>query len=122
MHCRISKSFRFSAAHWLPEVPQGHKCARMHGHTYEVVLGLEGPLDPRLGWVEDYGQIAASFAGIRQELDHRCLNEIEGLENPTAEILAGWIFNRLKKDLPQLADVCVRETPTTEAIHRPRPD
>lgn len=122
MQCRISKSFRFSAAHWLPEVSAGHKCARLHGHTYEVTLGLEGPIHPQLGWVEDYGRIATAFEEIRRELDHCCLNEIEGLANPTAEILAAWIYRRLEAQLPLLTDVCVRETPTTAAVYRPVKD
>ncbi len=119
MSCRITKSFTLDAAHWLPEVPVGHKCGRMHGHTYIIVLGLEGALDPRLGWVQDYGEITQIFAPVYSELDHHCLNEIEGLENPTAEVMARWIFDRLRKELPLLADVTVCETPTTTAVYRP---
>jgi len=82
---RITKSFVFDAAHWLPHVPEGHKCGRMHGHTYRVILAVEGDLDPRLGWVEDFGTLKDAFAPLLARLDHRCLNEIEGLENPTAD-------------------------------------
>jgi len=119
MTCRITKSFRFDAAHWLPEVPQGHKCGRLHGHTYEIKLGLVGELHPRLGWVQDYGDVSAAFAPILEMFDHHNLNEIEGLQNSTAEIMAVWIYERLKPDLPLLTDVTVCETPTTEAIYRP---
>jgi 6-pyruvoyltetrahydropterin/6-carboxytetrahydropterin synthase len=120
MNCRITKSFVLDAAHWLPEVPAGHKCGHLHGHTYTIILGLEGNLDPQLGWVQDYGEITGIFSPLYTELDHHCLNEIEGLENPTAEVMAHWLFERLKKQLPLLTDVTVCETPTTTAIYRPK--
>ena len=119
MNHRITKSFTLDAAHWLPEVPEGHKCGRLHGHSYQIILGLEGTLDPRLGWVQDYGDVTRAFAPFYAELDHQCLNEIEGLENPTAEVLACWIYERLKKVLPLLKDVTVCETPTATAVYRP---
>jgi len=119
MKYRITKSFRFDAAHHLPEVPAGHKCGRLHGHTYIVKLGLEGPLIERLGWVQDYGEISKACAATLALLDHHNLNEIPGLENSTAEIIAAWIYQRLKPDLPLLTDVTVSETPTTEAVYRP---
>ena len=116
---RITKSFSFDAAHWLPNVPEGHKCKRLHGHTYGVTLAVEGPVDDVMGWVLDFGEIKAAFAPLLKRLDHHCLNEIDGLENPTAEVLAAWIFGELKPALPLLRDVAVRETPTTEAVFRP---
>jgi 6-pyruvoyltetrahydropterin/6-carboxytetrahydropterin synthase len=119
MDCRITKSFVLDAAHWLPEVPPGHKCGRMHGHTYTIVLGLEGPIDPKLGWVQDYGEITQIFTKVYAELDHQLLNEIPGLENPTAEVMARWLYDRLAEDLPLLKDVTVCETPTTSAVYRP---
>jgi 6-pyruvoyltetrahydropterin/6-carboxytetrahydropterin synthase len=117
--CRITKSFTFDSAHWLPEVPEGHKCGRLHGHTYKVTLGLEGELDERLGWVQDFGEVSRAFRPLYEAMDHRCLNEIEGLENPTAEVMAVWIYDKLKDVLPLLTDVSVCETPTAEAIYRP---
>lgn len=117
--CRITKSFTFDAAHWLPQVPEGHKCGRLHGHTYQVILGLEGELDERMGWVQDFGEVSQAFRPLYGALDHRCLNEIEGLENPTAEVLAVWIYEKLIPVLPRLKDVTVRETPTAEAVYRP---
>ena len=119
MPMRITKSFTFDAAHWLPHVPEGHKCHRLHGHTYTVILGLEGEVDARLGWVRDYGEVSEVFAPLYSLVDHHCLNEIEGLENPTAEIFAAWIFDRLKSTLPELVDVTVCETPTASAVYRP---
>ncbi len=119
MSHRITKSFTFDSAHFLPHVPETHKCRRLHGHTYTVILGVEGPLDEKLGWVQDYGEISWAFAPLLEALDHRCLNDIEGLENPTAEILATWIHERLLPRLPLLADVTVKETPNTAAVFRP---
>ena len=116
---RITKSFTFDAAHWLPEVPEDHKCRRLHGHTYEVIVGLEGAIDPRLGWVVDYGEVSRVVDPVVRELDHRCLNELDGLSNPTAELLAAWLYARLQPGLPQLADVTVRESPRTAAVFRP---
>ena len=81
---RITKRFTFDAAHWLPHVPEGHKCRRLHGHTYTVVLGLEDALDPQMGWVKDFGEVSRAFAPLLAQFDHYCLNEIDGLENPTA--------------------------------------
>ena len=116
---RITKSFGFDAAHWLPGVPEGHKCRRLHGHTYRVEIALEGDLDRDLGWVADYGEISAALKPLLAQLDHHCLNEIPGLENPTAEVLAAWLFARLHSPLPMLADVTVSETPATSAVYRP---
>ncbi len=116
---RITKSFTFDAAHWLPAVPDGHKCRRLHGHTYLLIVALEGELDPELGWVVDYGEVSRVVDPVVRELDHHCLNDIPGLENPTAEILAAWLCRRLLPDLPQLAEVTVSETPRTTAVYRP---
>jgi len=91
----------------------------MHGHTYTVVLGLEGEIDPELGWVQDFGDVSQAFAPLYEAMDHRCLNEIGGLENPTAELMAVWIFEKLQVPLPALADVEVQETPTSRAVYRP---
>ncbi len=115
---RITKSFTFDAAHWLPKVPEDHKCRRLHGHTYRLEVALEGPLDPELGWVVDYGAISGVVDPVVRELDHRCLNDLPGLENPTAEVLATWIFRRLRPELPLLVEVVVSETPRTSAIFR----
>lgn len=107
---RISQAFRFEAAHRLPHVPQTHRCHRMHGHSYRVELQLSGRADARSGFVTDFFDVEAAFAPLLQQLDHHCLNEIEGLENPTAENIALWIWQRTKAALPQLACVRVYET------------
>lgn len=107
---KISQAFRFEAAHRLPNVPTTHRCHRMHGHSYRVELQLEGPVDPRTGFVVDFFDIEAAFGPLLKRLDHFCLNEIEGLENPTAENIAVWIWDRTKPDLAQLSSVRVYET------------
>ncbi|MBS3647661.1 6-carboxytetrahydropterin synthase QueD [Pseudaminobacter sp. 19-2017] len=108
---KITQAFTFEAAHRLPRVPEAHRCYRMHGHSYRVELCLEAPVDPQTGFVIDFFEIEAAFGPILQRLDHHCLNEIEGLENPTAENIAIWIFDRVKPFVPQLASVRIYETP-----------
>lgn len=109
---QIFKMFTLEAAHRLPNVPSGHKCARLHGHSFRIGIHLEGPLDSRLGWVVDFADISAAFGPINAILDHNYLNEIDGLENPTSENLAIWIWARLKDSLPALSKVVVHETCT----------
>ena len=119
MPTRIAKSFTFDAAHRLPRVPAGHPCGRMHGHTYTATVTLEGEVGAETGWVVDFGEVRAAFAPLRALLDHACLNDVTGLENPTAELLARWIFTRLATALPLLVEVSVQETPTSSACYRP---
>ena len=112
--------FTFEAAHRLPNVPAEHKCARLHGHSFKVRITITGNVDPTLGWVVDYGDVISAFAPIHEALDHRYLNDIDGLENPTSELLAMWIWRRLEKELRGrgLAAVEVRETCTTGCVYR----
>lgn len=122
MHVRLIRTFRFEAAHWLPTFPEGHKCRRMHGHSFVVEIAVEGEVDPTRGYLLDYGDLKAACEPIRQQLDHYCLNDISGLTNPTSEVLAAWIWERLKPALPPLATVVVHETCTSRCeYHGPRP-
>ncbi|HLJ00667.1 MAG TPA: 6-carboxytetrahydropterin synthase QueD [Bradyrhizobium sp.] len=114
---KISQAFRFEAAHRLPNVPPTHRCSRLHGHSYRVEVQLEGPVDPVTGFVADFFDMEDSFAEIMQALDHRCLNDVAGLENPTAENIAMWIWSRLKRKLGHLAFVRVYETADCWAEH-----
>jgi 6-pyruvoyltetrahydropterin/6-carboxytetrahydropterin synthase len=114
----IWKEFGFEAAHMLPNVPDDHKCKRLHGHSYRVRIVVEGDLDPTLGWVIDFADIATAFEPIRRRLDHYYLNEIEGLENPTSEVLARWIWKRILPSLPLLSRVEVAETCTSACVYR----
>ena len=109
----IFKEFGFESAHRLPNLPPEHKCARLHGHSYRVEIHVRGPLDPTFGWVMDFAEVKAAFRPLFEQLDHNYLNDIEGLENPTSEVLARWIWTRLRPRLPLLSRVVVRETCTS---------
>ena len=113
----IFKEFTIEAAHWLPNVPEGHKCRRMHGHSFRIQISVDGPVDDRLGWVMDFADLKAAFQTIEDQLDHRCLNDVEGLDNPTSENLARWIWLRLQPSLPGLSKVIVRETCTNGCVY-----
>lgn len=108
---KITQAFTFEAAHRLPNVPATHRCHRMHGHSYRVELRLEGPVDPASGFVVDFFDVEAAFGPLLERLDHHCLNEVEGLGNPTAENIARWIWDRARPVLPLLCAVLVYETP-----------
>ena len=121
MRSRLVQEFRFEAAHRLPRVPVGHKCARLHGHSYKVEVAVEGPVDPHTGWFVDFYDLAAAFRPIHEQLDHYYLNEIPGLENPTSEVLAHWIWDRLAASLPGLARITVHETCDARAEYEGEP-
>lgn len=108
----IFKEFSFEAAHFLPNVPPGHKCARVHGHSYKVRVEVEGRVGQRSGWVIDYADVAKAWVPIHERLDHRLINEVPGLENSTAEHLAMWLWDILAPQLPGLSAIEVQETPT----------
>ncbi len=114
----IFKEFTIEAAHRLPNVPDGHKCARLHGHSFRIRIFVEGPLDEHLAWVMDFADIKRAYKPLEQELDHRYLNEIPGLENPTSENLARWVWRRLKPVLPGLSRVQIMETCTSGCEYR----
>ncbi|MFZ1084418.1 MAG: 6-carboxytetrahydropterin synthase QueD [Terracidiphilus sp.] len=113
----IFKEFTIEAAHWLPNVPEGHKCRRLHGHSFRIAIHVSGPLEPRLGWVMDFAEIKAAYKAIEDQIDHRCLNEVAGLENPTSENLARWLWLRLRPALPQLSKVVVKETCASGCVY-----
>lgn len=110
---RIFKAFTLEAAHRLPNVPAGHKCSRLHGHSFRIELHVEGEVDPHSGWIMDFTDIKVAFQPFYDQLDHHYLNEVPGLENPTSEQLAMWLWQQLKPVLPLLAEVVVHETCTS---------
>jgi 6-pyruvoyltetrahydropterin/6-carboxytetrahydropterin synthase len=118
MKVELEKDFTLECAHRLPRVPADHKCARVHGHSFRVTVKVAGEVEERAGWLQDYAEIARAFAPVHDALDHRCLNDVAGLENPTSEVLARWIWDRLEKALPLLAAVTVAETCTARCIYR----
>ncbi len=115
---KIYKDITFEAAHLLPNLPDDHKCKRLHGHSFKVRITVDGPIDNKIGWVSDYGDIKKAFSPIFLQLDHYYLNEIEGLENPTSENLVMWIWERLYPKLKNLAEIEIKETCTTGCIYR----
>ena len=110
MNVRLAKVFSFEAAHFLPRLPSTHKCSRVHGHHFQVDVVVKGPVDPDFGWFMDYAEIAKAWAPLHETLDHRTLNDVQGLENPTSENLAFYIWQRLVGGLPGLSRVVVHET------------
>lgn len=118
MSMDIFKIFTLEAAHRLPNVPPGHKCARLHGHSFRIELHVSGPVDPQFGWVLDFADLKAAFKPFYEQLDHHYLNDISGLDNPTSENLARWIWAKLKPELPLLSEVVVHETCTSGCRYR----
>jgi 6-pyruvoyltetrahydropterin/6-carboxytetrahydropterin synthase len=118
MNVELRKTFQFEAAHRLPLLPETHKCWRLHGHSFQVEIAVRGECAPRLGWLMDYAEITEAFRPIFEQLDHRYLNEIAGLENPTSEKVAVWIWDRLRPRLPLLSEVGVAETCTARCVYR----
>ena len=114
----LRKTFQFEAAHLLPHLPKSHKCRRLHGHSFKAEIVVAGECDERLGWLMDYAKITRLFKPLWEKLDHHYLNEIPGLENPTSEIIAIWIWRKLKPKLPQLTEVTVAETCTAKCVYR----
>jgi len=113
----VFKEFTFEAAHRLPNVPEGHKCGRLHGHSFRIEIHIKGQVTEPTGWIMDFADLKKVFKPIYDRLDHYYLNEIEGLENPTSENLAKWIWQQLKPILPELSKVLVRETCTSGCVY-----
>ena len=125
MRCQLVREYHFEAAHRLPRVPATHKCSRVHGHSYRVSVTLEGEVDPELGWLLDFADVDQAVVPVITRLDHQFLNEIEGLGNPTSEILAGWLWREIKPALAKvsagradLAELSVSETASSRCVYR----
>jgi 6-pyruvoyltetrahydropterin/6-carboxytetrahydropterin synthase len=114
----IFKEFTFEAAHRLPHVPADHKCSRLHGHSYRVAVHVDGPVEDSSGWVRDFADLSRAMKPVLEVLDHHYLNEVPGLDNPTSERIARWIWQRLRPALPDLAQVVVHETCTSGCVYR----
>lgn len=114
----VYKEFQMECAHLLPKVPPGHKCGRLHGHSYRIQIYVQGTVTEETGWIVDFAEIKRAFQPLYDQLDHWYLNEVKGLENPTSENLARWIWKRLKPALPILSKIIVSETCTTGCIYQ----
>jgi len=113
----IFKQFTFDSAHYLPLVPDSHKCKQMHGHTYKLTIYVDGSVDKATGWVADFADIKRIVGAIVEMVDHKMLNNVEGLGNPTCELLAIWLWDKIKISLPLLKKVELYETPTSGVIY-----
>ena len=118
----IYKEFMFESAHRLPNVEEGHKCGRLHGHSFKCTIFVAGPVGAKTGWVVDYGDIKKPFMPIWDQLDHHYLNDIPGLENPTSEVMAKWIWDKLKPDMPELTKILINETCTSGCLYQGEDD
>lgn len=114
----IHVAFSFDAAHKLPYLPEGHKCSRLHGHTFQIEVYVEGEVDKARGWVLDFSEIKTVVRPVVDLLDHRYLNDIPGLDNPTSENIARWLWERIAPSLPGLSRILVRENPNSGVEHR----
>ncbi len=117
MNMIIYKQFTFDAAHFLSKVPEGHKCRALHGHTYHLTVFISGAVLPEPGWVMDFSDLKAVCKPVLDRLDHALLNEVPGLENPTAENVARWLWQQFVGGLPGLQKIELKETPTSGVIY-----
>lgn len=113
----IYKSFTIEAAHRLPNLPDDHKCSRLHGHSFTIEVHVTGDVEAATGWVMDFADVSKACNPLIERLDHHYLNEIPGLENPTSENLAKWVWQELKTKLPLLSSIVVKETCTSGCIY-----
>ena len=114
----IFKELTFDSAHFLPNVPEGHKCRNIHGHTYRLKVYINGPIDEHTGWVADFAELKKSVKSVIEEVDHKFLNNIDGLDNPTCELLARWLWQKIKPLVPGLSKIELHETPTSGVVYR----
>jgi len=115
---RLSKDFYFESAQTLSKVPAGHKCGQLHGHSFKLEIVVEGVVNPDTGWIYDHAEISKAVAPLLELVDHKYLNEVPGLENPTIELMAAWFWEKLLPTLPELAEIILHETPTARCIYR----
>jgi 6-pyruvoyltetrahydropterin/6-carboxytetrahydropterin synthase len=114
----LKKEYRFEAAHRLPKVPPGHKCSRMHGHSYRIELHARGPVNPETGWLVDFAELDDAWQPLHDKLDHHVLNDVPGLENSTCEVLAAYVWRELRPRIPHLSAVTVWETADASCTYR----
>ena len=113
MKFELRQLFRIESARRLTGLPSDHPCSRLHGHSFQIELTLIGDRQEDTGWVIDYHLISSSVGPVLRQLDHRVLNEVPGLENPTTENLCFWLYEKIKTEIPELVQITVRETPET---------
>lgn len=117
MKFELKQHFQVESARFLPNLPPSHPCSQMHGHSFKIILTLVGSVDPKIGWVKDYHEINTVLEPLLKLIDHKVLNQVPGLENPTSELLCVWLYNKIKSEIPELTRVTVAETPSTECSY-----
>ncbi|RYZ65019.1 MAG: 6-carboxytetrahydropterin synthase [Proteobacteria bacterium] len=117
MKFELKQHFQIESSRFLPNLEKSHPCSRMHGHSFKIILTLVGEADARLAWVIDYNDIQSRMKPILDRIDHRTLNEVPGLENPTSEMLTKWVYDEALRVLPQVTRVTIAETPFTECSY-----
>lgn len=117
MKYELKQHFQIESARFLPNLPPTHPCSQMHGHSFKIILSLKGDLDPKIGWVMDYHEISKVMNPLLQQLDHKVLNQVAGLENPTSELLAKWLYEKALVSIPLLKSVSIMETTNTECCY-----
>lgn len=110
----LQKTWHFESARRLTGLPPDHRCARLHGSSFTVEVTVEAPMDPVTGWAVDFDVMEREWAIVHAQLDHRLLNEVPGLENPTTEHIAFWLLERLKFEGATVRKVAVAELPTAK--------
>ena len=113
----IFNRYYLESARRLPRLPADHPCSRVHGHSFQVEIHVSGPLDPEMDWVVDFAELDAAFSPIHAQLDHHYLNDIPGLENPTTERMAQWVWQHLKPRLPGLSKIVIQETQQSGCVY-----
>jgi 6-pyruvoyltetrahydropterin/6-carboxytetrahydropterin synthase len=114
----LSKDFEFESAQSLPQFPEGHKCRKVHGHSFKITISVRGPVDEASGIFYDHAVISDAMRPIVEQLDHAYLNDIVGLENPTIELMTRWFWEKLKDQLPGLYEIVLHETPRARCVYR----
>jgi 6-pyruvoyltetrahydropterin/6-carboxytetrahydropterin synthase len=118
MKARLTKDFFFESAQTLPKTPPGHKCGKMHGHSFRVEVSVEGDVNTATGWIYDHAEISVAMKPLVALLDHAYLNDIPGLENPTIELMAAWFWEKLRPQCPGLCEIVMHETPWARCAYR----
>ena len=118
MKVSLSRKFRFEASHCLSHLPEDHPCHNLHGHSYNLEIEVSGEVDEESGFLVDYAEIKRAVGPLLDQLDHKHLNDIEGLEKPTTELIARWLWKRISASLPQLSKISIQETPATRCEYQ----
>ena len=114
----IYKKFNIESARSIPNLPKTHPCHHIHGHSFKIIISVQGDVNEQNGFVVDFQDIDDAFDPLKKELDHSYLNDIEDLQNPTSENICIWIWNKIQSSLPNIYKIEIRETDSTGCIYK----